>query len=233
MTALPLIIAGISLGGVLLFKKKDKKETPTITQQPQITKPSGSQTVRQLQSELNQLLPQGYPRLAVDGIWGKKTAAAFDKVMSLPGIDSTTKQRLKSVYYTIHGRAWQGKSTEQTVQIDPQKLTGNLTYPKQWYIDQANDLYNAMAAAGTDTFTIKKVFRQIKTKDDYRALITAFDYRRCNNCVLFSGGDLVDWLWREVFSDPRLFGTQKFIATKLAQIGIKLPAVYGKKNLYP
>ena len=226
---LTIILAG---GGFLVLKKKQHPHQ--IEADIQVTKRTsrGSDNVRALQQQLNSLLPSSYPKLVVDGIWGAKTAAAFDYVMTKTKLDKLTKDQLLSSYYVIHGKHWQPGTKTSSVHININRLTGQLSYPKRWYLQKADELYNAMEPSGTDTFTVRAIIRQLKTKDDWKALITAFDYRKCNNCWFFDGGDLIDWLWRELFTSNYYYKTQNFIVNKLRALGLKIPDNYQKKHLY-
>ncbi len=227
---IPLAITLIAGSGLLLMSRKSKATNIKENSQPPLAEDRGSDNVRALQQKLNELLPPGYPRLEVDGVWGPKTAAAFDTVIN-SDIDRNTYNLLMGMYKIIHGISYKGRASKSTVKIDLSQLQGNLTKHKRWYIEAADTLYNAMNRSGTDTFTIKSILRQIQNKDDWKALFTAFDYRPCTQaCFAFDGGDLVDWLWRELASDPFTSATWDFYLSKMKSIGQFTEGTFLTKN---
>jgi len=111
-----IFIAAVAGGGFLLYNNKDKlfgKEpaddnTPDTAKDKTNTPPIGYSNpnavsranagVKELQKQLNSKLPDTYPKLIEDGIWGPKTQAAFDfmnKQDDLGNLNIDTSQFVK------------------------------------------------------------------------------------------------------------------------------------------
>jgi hypothetical protein len=190
-----IIIAGIS--GMLIAQKIGKK-VPEPSSVKQIN-PSIEKT-KKLQQYINSLLPNNYPKLSIDGIWGPKTENAF-KYLLMSNISTAEKKQLLDQYYKIRGHHFILNQTKK------------LSYPSEWYILAADQLYKAMNRPGTDVATIMKIFYHLRTKNDWLSLQKVFDWRQCtSNCWGFPGGTLMEWLKEDLSDNPN---TWKYVQNKI------------------
>jgi hypothetical protein len=76
--------------------------------------------------------------------------------------------------------------------------SGNLSAPKADYEVWASQLFTSMDGVGTETDTIYRVLKNIKTKDDWNQLVKSFGVKKSTSWLSSFEGTLLDWLSDEL-----------------------------------